>query len=182
MAPGVTALSAWHTATSEGPCGDGSALAVDFYILAIRRGPKNHGSYYLVKVSKDPAGQKPFLVACGGQITGSIDHLGDDDRRGEDKKRSRSKSDTNSGLTALMGSRRWMSGTGGCPPDVQFCISGGDLVVDLDKNNDGDACTIVGWVLRKGNSWKASAWIKGPYDPRPLDEDDPHQVLFLRPR
>lgn len=178
-APTVTALSAWHPAVSAGPCDDGTDLDADFYILAIQCGSGRNATFYLVKVTKDPSRNKHFLVHCGGQITGSLPH---GDRNGSlGRKTKPSKNDSNPSLTALSSSHRWVPETTGCPPDVGFCVYQGDLVVDLDKDNDGHACRILGWVRREGDDWRAGSWIKGPYDPLPLDPDYPYRLRFQAP-
>jgi hypothetical protein len=179
VAPSVSVLSAWRNGGSPGPCGDGSRLEVDFYILAIKCGTKHDSSYYLVKVRKDPTGQKPFVVHCGPRITGSVDCWDKDHHHEDDDERSGASKTANQSISALKSSRYWASE---CPDDVQFCTLDGDLVVDLDKDGDGTGCKIIGWLVRQGDVCKVgSIWFKGPYDPQVIDEDDPFLVRFFRP-
>jgi hypothetical protein len=179
VTPTVSVVSGWRHGTSPGPCGDGSSLVVDFYILGIVCGTKHHPTFYLVKIRKDPTGQKPFVIHCGPRITGSV-HCWDDDHHHErDDKRSGATKTSDDKLNAMKSSYNWVWD---CPDDVQFCTSEGDLVVDLDKNDDGNGCRILFWLVRQGDVCKiGSSWFPGPYDPQVIDEDDPFLLRFLRP-
>ncbi len=186
VAPSVTLLTAGIAPGSVLGCGDDSDLDADFYILVIKCGAD---SYYLVKVFQDPSGNKPFLVRCGGQITGSSEHDDEDEKdakskKPKDDKKAKDAKDSilkKSEVETMKSTYRWSTSNGGCPPDVSFCTEDGALVVSLDADNDGTGCEIKLWIMRRGTEWEWKNLLNSQYGPMEYGETSRGTVRFGTP-
>ena len=158
VTPTVAVVSAFDPPGSEAPGGDGSPLRAEWYILRIQCGNDPDTSHFQVKIDQDTSGNEPFIVNCSPDVDEA------ELRRLE-----------------ATGQPAGQSGASGCPDDVAFFTANGNLIVDLDADNDGVACEILSWVAHCGRSYASNNPGTGQYGPIPVDDDDPTVVSFLAP-